>query len=105
MFRQRFGPQDYLDSVVPLLLATGMRLAGIAAAFNQRCFEVQAATAADVVRDWVQLVLVAGRSVEGIFYEALPRGDAEPLGGRRQLPGRRLRSVVIGFPDRRVPVA
>lgn len=102
MFRQQLGFEDYWDRVAPLL-AAGMRLGGMAAAFNQRCFEVQAVAAAQVVREWTQLLLAAGRTVDGIYYE-FPGGAAPPpLGGRRRAD-RRGRSVVISFPDRRVPV-
>lgn len=101
MFRQQFGFEDYWDRGVHVL-AAGMRLGGIAAAFNQRCFEVQAVAAAEVVREWTQLLLAARRTVEGMFYE-FPGSPVPPLGGPRR-SDRRSRSVVISFPDRRVPV-
>lgn len=104
MFLQRIGPQQQTDSLVPLL-AAGMRLAGIAAAFNQRCFELQFAAAADSVRDWAHLVSATQQAVEEIFHESLPGGSVRPLGGRRALANRRGRSVVISFPDRRGPAA
>lgn len=101
MFRQQLGFEDYWDRVAPLL-AAGMRLGGMAAAFNQRCFEVQAVAAAEVVREWTRLLLAARRTVDGIVYE-FPGAPVPPLGGRRRAD-RRGRSVVISFPDRRVPV-
>jgi hypothetical protein len=101
MFHQHLGFEDYWDRVAPLLGA-GMRLGGMAAAFNQRCFEVQAVAAAEVVREWTQLLLAARRTVDGMFYE-FPGSSAPPLGGPRR-SDRRGRSVVISFPDRRVPV-
>lgn len=101
MFRQQLGFDDYWDRMVPVLTA-GMRLGGMAAAFNQRCFEVQAVAAAEVIREWAQLLLAARRTVEGIFYE-FPGSEPPPLSDRRR-SDRRGRSVVISFPDRRVPV-
>ena len=103
MFLQRIGIRQQTDSLT--LFAASMRFAGIAAAFNQRCFELQFAVAADSVRDWAHLVSVTRQAVEEIFHESLPGGPASPLGGRRALANRRSRPVVINFPDRRGPAA
>lgn len=104
MFVQRIGPQRQMDNLLPLL-AAGMRLTGIAAAFNQRWLELQFAVAAESVRDWAYLVSATRQAVEEIFHDSFAGGSASPLGGRRVLANRRSRSVVISFPDRRGPAA
>lgn len=90
-------------------LAVGMRLAGLAAAFFQRCMQIQMAWAADAMNDLAHLSAMARQTADQIFAESFSGAAGAPLwdssNGRRAVLSRRTRSVVLSFPDRRQPVA
>lgn len=100
-FRSTSFERDYA-----LAATTLVRLAGLGVAFQERWMELQITTAMHVMREWAHLVSTAQRAAEEILGGALPRAPsagAEPLTGRRRTPSRRVRSIVINFPDRRAP--
>lgn len=97
-FRNPMSEADYASAAMTL-----MRLAGLGVAFQERWMELQITTAIHVARDWVTLMSSAQRAAEEILGGALHAGGAEPLTGRRRVPSRRARSVVINFPERRAP--
>jgi len=102
-FRTAMPERDYA-----LATTTLMRLAGLGVAFQQRWLDLQIAAAVQAARAWAQLLESAQHAAEEILSGALPHAlapDAEPLTGRRRTPSRRMRSIVINFPDRRTPVA
>lgn len=82
-----------------------MRMAGLIAALQQRWLETLIGTAVFASREWAHLVTAAHRSVEEIMLGTLAPTVTftEPLMGRRKMPSRRARSVVIDFPERRAP--
>lgn len=87
--------------------AAAMRLAGLGVAFGQRSLELQIMTMMYASREWARLLASVQEATEEIVAGAvppLPGGPGpEPLTGRRKVPSRRSRSVVINFPDRRWP--
>lgn len=87
----------------------GMRLAGLAAAFLQRCVQIQMAWAANAMNDLADLSAIARQAADRIFAESFSGAAGAPLWdtstGRRTMLSRRSRSVVLSFPDRRQPVA
>lgn len=98
-FRTSTSGGDHAAAAIML-----MRFAGLGVAFHERWMELQITTAIHVVREWAQLMSSAQRAAEEILAGALPHAvGAEPLTGRRRMPSRRVRSVVINFPDRRTP--
>lgn len=91
-----------------LAATTLMRLAGLGVAFQERWLELQITTALHAGREWAHLLSSAQRAAEDILGGELPHAlasGAEPLTGRRRMVSRRMRSVVINFPDRRAPDA
>ncbi len=101
LFRTATPERDYV-----LAATTLMRLGGLGVAFQQRWLELQITAAIHAAREWAHLLESVQRSAEQIIGGALPdalASDAEPLTGRRRTASRRLRSVIINFPDRRTP--
>lgn len=98
-FRTTISEGEYASAAMML-----MRLAGLGVAFQERWMELQITTAIHVAREWAQLMSSAQHAAEEILGDALSHaGGAEPLTGRRRVPSRRRRSVVINFPERRAP--
>lgn len=100
-YRSPISERDYA-----LAATTLMRLAGLGVAFQERWMELQITTVMHLVREWAHLMSAAQRAAEEILGGTLPDAmatGAEPLTGRRRVPSRRVRSVVISFPDRRGP--
>lgn len=100
-FRSPMSERDFA-----LTATTLMRLAGLGVAFQERWLELQITTSFHAAREWAYLLASAQRAAEEILAGELPHAlasGAEPLTGRRRVPSRRTRSVVINFPDRRVP--
>lgn len=100
-FRTSVSAGDHASTAMML-----MRFAGLGVAFQERWMELQITVAIHVVREWAHLMSSAQRAAEEILGGGLPHAvGAEPLTGRRRVPTRRMRSVVINFPDRRAPDA
>lgn len=95
--------------VTPPDFTVGMRLAGLAAAFIQRCVQIQMTWAANAMNDLAHLSAMARQAADQIFAESFSGAAGAPLWdtptGRRTVLSRRTRSVVLSFPDRRQPVA